>query len=737
MLQALHEAVRGPCGHGFCRSCVEPSSKCPECGGGLRRVEVWPEAEARLGALLVSCPNRDRGCFWARAREKLELHLDKTCKHASRPCRQAPSCPYEGKGSALRAHESSCSHAPPPPALVPVAVAMGSPRVGSPRTSRSGSQLSRSGEALARPRSSSFTEPLKAQRGSSGLSSPVGGGGGAVADREEMLRLVMEVEALLVRKQGSEREATERAERAEREVKALREEVEALRTQMRKMLEEEDARVKELRSSAKREGEKRQQQQQQQEHDAEKKKREEEEKEKEAAKKRALEADAAAAAAAKQKKEEEEKELAKARTMREAEEEALKQSQKKEEQERVEREAGRRKRREEKAELEEAKKKEQAEKAKREAMSKAAEEQQQQQQQQPPPPLLIVTAEPPAQLRESQVEAMRKLREAAVSQERAEPPLPVRRAGSTRKKGVKDLSLDASSEASSTSSSAGPSPSPRPLPELGAPLSVACVRTMLLMATEKLRGDSDLKADMPLTTVPGPRVLLLLRSGVLLGKTVARMYPGRFDPLCLRTKGGETAWQQNLQRIWETCPFLPALLQPLVLEGFPEAALSALRLVMRDAHSARARAACKQWLGARAEQWPLLAVMHAWVACWNNPGGEGPNWETMQPEAVPVPSTAQLCEALAASGSLQESRRTVGGAAPATGGASLVELLKGSPLEGAVLPEEEHQALPEDALEMVLLWAAAKNSQKSKLRSSVIRAAGSDTSWIDRDSKKK
>ena len=299
--------------------------------------------------------------------------------------------------------------------------------------------------------------------------------------------------------------------------------------------------------------------------------------------------------------------------------------------------------------------------------------------------------------------------------------------------------------------------------ELGEGPTAACTRTMLLVATEKLRGDSELKvraaclcfcvadagpgghaADGGGSPARGPAAALgrIARQDHcphVPGPLRSALPPlqGLFSRSSLLLspvfQGGEPAWQQNLARVWEACPFLPAALQAAVLEGSAEAALLALRLVLRDSLAARARAAAKPLLGRAADAWPLEAVARAWALA-QCAGGEGRDWEAAQPDALPPLSAAQLCEALWASGALSESRRTAG---PTGGvGGSLSEALRGTPLEGAVAAEEE-AALPADCAEMLVLWAAAKNSQKSKLRSSVIRAAGSDTSWIDRDSKKK
>jgi hypothetical protein len=267
-----------------------------------------------------------------------------------------------------------------------------------------------------------------------------------------------------------------------------------------------------------------------------------------------------------------------------------------------------------------------------------------------------------------------------------------------------------------------------PLPLTGPEMSDGCLRVVLLMVTEKLKGDGDLKSDMPLTTVPQPRLVLLVRSGVLLGKAIARFSPGAFDPLCLRTKGGEASWNLNIDQIWGACPSFGKELRDALSGGSVQAAWQMLRLVVLAGLEPRARSVCKQWLGPNAETWPLPPVLYSWVWRLN----ERPKMyeEVAGAADVAVPDAEHIGAALVLSGVLH---RDVPAGKAQTG---LAELLQGTALDGAITGPTVSDA---GQLEMMLLWAVTSAIQKSKARGSVIRSLGSDTSWIaksDRASKK-
>lgn len=152
---------------------------------------------------------------------------------------------------------------------------------------------------------------------------------------------------------------------------------------------------------------------------------------------------------------------------------------------------------------------------------------------------------------------------------------------------------------------------------------------------------------MPLTTVPLPRLALLLRSGMLLGKVVARLAPGTFDTLCLRSKGGEVSWQQNITHIWQACPFLGTPLRVALEAGDEQAAWASLHQVTLHALEPRARKACGSWLGARSTDWPLRAVLFAWVEQQRTGAGE---WLDRGADSVKKPNAAAVRAALVSAG---------------------------------------------------------------------------------------
>lgn len=681
--------------HSFCRGCAEQAVKqgggsfaCPGCSHkevGKEGLVRDGEAEQQLDGLTVACPNRERGCFWARTRDKLETHLERTCKHMERACKHG--CGFEGKGAGLRTHEEQCA---------------------------AGKKLARSSEKLETPttpgRPRANTADNAQRLASPRLASPRRG-----SNMQEMLLVLGELESLFAKKQmahAAEREkllakadeAERRAASSEEETRRGQEELAALRRQLeaankeiaalqqriaaletppdlprrREQHDDAAARQKELQQKQQKEKEEREREEQAEEERRRKRREEAEE-----------------------------------RRKKEAEEE---ENRRKQEEEEVE--ARRRRRREEKekrqkeeAELAAAVEAVEAEKAKRlqhaeeEAAAAAAKEKEKEKEKEEMAARRSeAKQEEAAGGRESHVEHLRMLKEQAVEHEKnqKEPPLPQRRTVGAVKKSMRKASI-------------------AEIPEL----SEHAKRALLLLCTEKLKGDSDLKADMPLTNIPEPRLLLLLRSGVLLGKVVARLYPGKFDPLCLRTKGGEQSWNQNLTYVWETCKFLQSDLKEAMIADVSQASYAALYLIVRDALMPRARSLCKNILGDKADIWPLSKVLHAWVLAQSSPEAD---YEKLREEDVPAPSAAQLCDALYGCGAVRRSHADAGGLP------SLPDVLKGTSLEGAV---EGPEPADDTQTELLLLWGVSVSSAKSKLRSSVIKAAGSDTSWLKKAQEKK
>lgn len=160
------------------------------------------------------------------------------------------------------------------------------------------------------------------------------------------------------------------------------------------------------------------------------------------------------------------------------------------------------------------------------------------------------------------------------------------------------------------------------------------------------------------------------------------------------------------------------------MDGSVQASYSALSRIVWDALTPRARAQCKAWLGENSEKWQMKNLLKAWVWKQTEDGMEK-DWERVQENDIPDPSPDQITEALQASGAVRRVEERQPG---------LEVVLKGSALENAVEGSSAHDA---DQLELVLLWAVTSAHQKSKLRSSVIRAAGSDTSWMSKEEKEK
>ncbi|CAK6967030.1 TNF receptor-associated factor 6 [Scomber scombrus] len=107
-LMALRNAIQTPCGHRFCKNCIEKSirdtgQKCPVDNEMLSEDQLFPDnfAKREILSLTVRCPNA--GCD-----DKMELrHLEKhvvQCQFATVPC---PLCQKSVRKSYLEEHKTN------------------------------------------------------------------------------------------------------------------------------------------------------------------------------------------------------------------------------------------------------------------------------------------------------------------------------------------------------------------------------------------------------------------------------------------------------------------------------------------------------------------------------------------------------------------------------------------------------------------------------------------------------
>ncbi|KAL1007644.1 hypothetical protein UPYG_G00089430 [Umbra pygmaea] len=89
-LMALRAAVQTPCGHRFCRCCIEKSirdtgQRCPVDNEVLREDQLFPDnfAKREILSLMVRCPND--GCTDKMELRRLESHVMK-CEFTTEPC---------------------------------------------------------------------------------------------------------------------------------------------------------------------------------------------------------------------------------------------------------------------------------------------------------------------------------------------------------------------------------------------------------------------------------------------------------------------------------------------------------------------------------------------------------------------------------------------------------------------------------------------------------------------------
>ncbi|TDH16793.1 hypothetical protein EPR50_G00001740 [Perca flavescens] len=113
-LMALRNAIQTPCGHRFCKHCIEKSirdtgQRCPVDNERLLEDQLFPDnfAKREILSLTVRCPNS--GCAEKMELRSLENHLAQ-CQFATVPC---PQCQQSVRKSHLEEHTTvECQRRP-------------------------------------------------------------------------------------------------------------------------------------------------------------------------------------------------------------------------------------------------------------------------------------------------------------------------------------------------------------------------------------------------------------------------------------------------------------------------------------------------------------------------------------------------------------------------------------------------------------------------------------------------
>ncbi|KAI9519418.1 TNF receptor-associated factor 6 [Dissostichus eleginoides] len=113
-LMALRNAIQTPCGHRFCKNCIEKSirdagQRCPVDNARLSEDQLFPDnfAKREILSLMVRCQNS--GCANRMELRHLEKHLAK-CEFATVPC---PQCQQSVRQSQIEEHTTvECTRRP-------------------------------------------------------------------------------------------------------------------------------------------------------------------------------------------------------------------------------------------------------------------------------------------------------------------------------------------------------------------------------------------------------------------------------------------------------------------------------------------------------------------------------------------------------------------------------------------------------------------------------------------------
>ncbi|XP_029935262.1 TNF receptor-associated factor 6 isoform X2 [Myripristis murdjan] len=113
-LMALRNAIQTPCGHRFCKNCIEKSirdtgQRCPVDNEMLLEEQLFPDnfAKREILSLTVRCPNA--GCTEKMELRNLENHVSQ-CPFATVPC---PQCQQSVRKSHLEEHTTlQCQRRP-------------------------------------------------------------------------------------------------------------------------------------------------------------------------------------------------------------------------------------------------------------------------------------------------------------------------------------------------------------------------------------------------------------------------------------------------------------------------------------------------------------------------------------------------------------------------------------------------------------------------------------------------